>query len=42
MRLIGHGIGLLAALLCWTWFGQAAVADDIQAPWQPLPADARL
>lgn len=42
MRLIGRGIGLLAGLLCWTWFGQTVAADGIQAPWEPLPADARL
>ncbi|NJM91787.1 MAG: hypothetical protein HC861_03235 [Rhodospirillaceae bacterium] len=42
MRSIGRGICLSAALLCWTWFGQAVAADEIQAPWEPLPADAKL
>lgn len=38
-KLIG---GVLAAVLCWTWFGQIAAANDIQAPWEPLPTDAKL
>ena len=42
MDLIGCAKGLLAALLCWTWFGHGALASDIQAPWEPLPADAKL
>ena len=42
MRSIRRGIGLVVALLCWTWFAANAVAGEIQAPWEPLPADARL
>jgi hypothetical protein len=42
MRLLGRGSSLLAALVCWSWLGQSVAADDIQTPWEPLPADARL
>src|SRR5262245_60987653 len=33
---------LLATLLCWTWLAASGVADEIQAPWEALPADAKL
>jgi hypothetical protein len=37
-----HGRGLLAVLACWAGLSAGAEAGDIQAPWEPLPADARL
>ena len=42
MDLIGCAKCLLVGLLCWTWLTQGALASDIQAPWEPLPADAKL
>jgi hypothetical protein len=41
MRTRKFAVGLWTALLGWVWFGQA-MAADIQAPWEALPADAKL
>lgn len=42
MRMFGRGLTLAVALLCWNWTGGGSEADDIQAGWPSLPADARL
>ena len=42
MRRFRYGMWLLAALACWALAGATAGAGNIQDPWEPLPADARL
>ena len=37
-----RGIGLLAAALCLALQSAAAEAREVKAPWEPLPADAKL
>jgi hypothetical protein len=42
MKAIGRRISLWAVVLCLALQGATAEARAIQAPWEPLPADAKL
>jgi len=42
MKAIGRGMWLLAVVLCLALQGAAAEARSVRAPWEALPADARL